>query len=207
MPLTNTRFRTKIQYNTCEPGEFIEEKKRNYNEVIELIENFPWEKQRHKITIDLTCPSITIQDDKSNYLKFALYYNEKFALYFFDGKNLFIKSFPKYVEAYDLIKEYFEKSSIDYTYYKKQNIMFKNISVHFKSNDFIYYVDPKKPLKGLNLSTKIFLLSFITLYIFSIIKIAPDILGIIFMSLLTLFTLFFDFQYATPEDLNVKRRT
>ena len=50
------RLTSKIQYKNFEIGEFIEEEKRTYEEIINLIEKFPWDRERENIKIDLTNP-------------------------------------------------------------------------------------------------------------------------------------------------------
>ncbi len=64
---------SKIQCKSFEAGEFIKEKKRSYEGTIELIEIFPWNKQREKIVIELTNPSITIEGENNDFLKLVVF--------------------------------------------------------------------------------------------------------------------------------------
>lgn len=159
---------SKIQYNNFEIGEFIKEKYRTYDEVIKLIEDFPWEKQRENIVIDLTNPSITVEGKNNDYLKLALYYNGKFALHYFDQKQkLYTKSFYKIEESFQYIKSYFESPILDTGVFKNQNTLFKNSLEHFISQDFNYVVTSKSARQflgwtsGMNLMFTLFFLVFI----------------------------------------------
>ncbi len=135
---------SKVQYLNYEPGEFVEEKERTKQEVIELAESLPWEKQREHIQIDITCPSITIQNGSLSYLKLALYYNGRFVLYFFDGESLYTKSLSGYKEAFATFDYYFEKQSVNLAEFKKENLLFKHVVQHFVSKDFTYIVNKKR---------------------------------------------------------------
>ena len=133
---------SKIQYSNFEPGEFIDKRERNYDEVIALVKEFPWEDQRKNVVIDLTVAAITLQVSETNYLKMSLYFNQKFILYFFDGKSLYSKSFTKVSDTFNDIRIYFNTCNIDSTF-KKENILFKALKPHFSSQDFIYKIDKK----------------------------------------------------------------
>ena len=75
-------IRSKLQFGTFETGEFTEEKVRSYEDTIKVIEEFPWKKERANIVIALTNPSITLQNKEQEYLKLAIFFNEKFVLHF-----------------------------------------------------------------------------------------------------------------------------
>ncbi len=150
---------SKIQYNHFETGEFVDEKERSYEEVISLIENFPWEEQRNNdLLIDLSSPSITIQDDDRSYLRISLYRDNKFILYFYDGKSLYSKIVLKFTDAYEDIDEYMALLSPDLTHFKKEDTTFKSPEVHFRSKDFIYKVDPNNPGAYITANTWVLLL-------------------------------------------------
>jgi hypothetical protein len=134
---------TKLQYINFEPGEFTDEKWRTKDELFELIETFPWEKQREHILIDYTNAGIVIQTN-TNHLKLALYYYGKFVLYFFDGGRLYSKSFMGYKEAYPCIAQYFDKGFVELSVFKKENLLFTHISKHFISKDFRYFINKKR---------------------------------------------------------------
>ena len=143
------KLTSKIQYNNFEVGEFIDTKKRTYNEVIDLIENFPWNKQREKIVIDLTNPSVTIERESGDFLKFAVYFNNKFVLSFLDpAKILFTKSFINKAEAYVFIKKYFDET-FDSADFKRQSTWLINNLKHFVSQAFVYTVNYTRIIKFL----------------------------------------------------------
>ena len=157
---------SKIQYKDFEIGEFTEEKKRSFDEVAELIEQFPWETQRENIVIDLTNPSITVQGKNNDYLKLALFYNGKFVLHYFDqGQALYTKSFLEIEQSYQFIKRYFESPIFDPGDFKKENTIFQNNLKHFFSQSFHYTVTPKSARKflfstsGINLILTVFIIA------------------------------------------------
>ena len=134
------RLTSKIQYKNFETGEFVEEKKRSFEELIEVIEQFPWERERDRIVIDLTNPSITIEGNNNDYLKLAVYFNRKFVLHYIDDQQiLFDKSFVDIRDSYKYLEKYFT-GTFDKSEFKKQNTwLIKNVQ-HFVSQDFRYTV-------------------------------------------------------------------
>lgn len=139
-----TRLISKIQYAHFEIGEFTAEKERVLEDVLELIELFPWEAQRMGIVIGLTNPSITIQGKNEDYLKLALYYNGKFVLHYFDGQQrLYTKSFSEIAHSYKFIRNYFTSSSFDTKDFKIENTIFQRNLKHFLSKDFRYEITGK----------------------------------------------------------------
>jgi hypothetical protein len=130
---------SKVQYNNFEAGEFVDIKERSYEEVIKLIEGFPWTKQREHLVVSLTNPSITIEGINNDYLKIALYYQGKFVLYYLeDNGDLFTKSFERLEPIHEYVKAYFEKNKLDTTGFKKTNNTISKILIHFRTNDFVY---------------------------------------------------------------------
>lgn len=115
------RLTSKIQYKHFEIGESIEEKKRNYLEFLELIEKFPWSKQREKVIIDLTNPSITIEGENNDFLKLAVFFNEKYVLHYFNSDEvIYTKSFIKLSDTYKYIKNFFEPKTFEISDFKKE---------------------------------------------------------------------------------------
>ncbi len=159
---------TKFQYVNFEPGEFIEVQERAYDEVVELIENYPWNKQRDKIVIELTNPSITIEGKNKDFLKLALFFNQKYVLYYFDEtKNLYTKSFYNLKDSFVYIKKIFNELKFDTTDFKRELTWFQNNLKHFVTKDF-RYVLTRKSISNYILSTSgmNFFLSIFVLFIF-----------------------------------------
>ena len=162
-----TRLTSKIQYKNFEIGEFIEEKERTFEEIMELIERFPWELQREKIVIDLTNPSVTIQGKNNDYLKIALFYNGKFVLRYFDQQQtLYTKSISEVTDSYKYIRDYIATSVFDTTDFKKENTLFQDNAKHFISQKFNYEVTPSSACKfllstsGINLIFTVIVIAF-----------------------------------------------
>jgi hypothetical protein len=111
---------------------------------VDLISNFPWKTQREKIEISLTNPSITIEGKNNDFLKIALYYNQKYVLHYFDDRQtLFTRSFNHLEDGFSFIKKYFEQSRFDLAGFKKEITWFQNNLIHFSTQDFRYYLTPK----------------------------------------------------------------
>lgn len=130
-------FISKLQHNTYEKGEFSDEKSRNLEQTIELVTNFPWDKERTLTDIQLTGPSVTIQDEYVNYLKLGLYFNGKFCLYYLDRDNhLFEYHAPDIKTVGGIITDFFN-DQLDLTRFEKN---FFNIGnrPHFVTNYFEY---------------------------------------------------------------------
>lgn len=163
-----TKLISKIQYKNFEPGEFIEIQERTYDEVVELIEKFPWNNQRDKIVIDLTNPSITIEGKNNDFLKFALFFNQKYVLHYFDEtQTLFTKSFSSYKDAFEYIKIIFEQLKFDTTDFKRETTWFQHNLKHFVTQDFRYVLTTKS-IRNYLLSTSgmNFSLSIVFLFLF-----------------------------------------
>ncbi len=139
---------SKVQYNNFEAGEFIDIKERNYEELIELIERFPWKKQRENFAVSLTNPSITIEGTNNDYLKIALYYNGKYVIYYLeDNGTLFTKSFEQLESIYEYVKAYFEKNNVNTTGFKKTTSSLSKIIINFRTQDFVYTFSYNNRLK------------------------------------------------------------
>lgn len=161
------RLVSKVQFNNFEKGEFVDVVGRTYDETIRLIEDFPWDKQRAKLEITLTNPSITIEGRNSTYLKLAVYFNSKFVLYFLNEKDeLFSKSFFNREDAYSYINCFFE-CRIKLEDFKKEYTWLRQTRQHFISQDFKYYVTPKSTYRFLLSSSGVNLL-FGIVYLISI---------------------------------------
>lgn len=159
---------TKIQYKNFEPGEFVDEQKRTYEETIGLIENYPWSIQREKFMIDLTNPSVTIEGDNGDYLKLAVYYNQKYVLLYLNKEQrLFSRSFSTLQDGYAYVKCFFEQPVFDLAGFKKESTWMQNNGRHFVTQDFRYEVTAKSvrqyllSTRGLNIIVPVIFLIFV----------------------------------------------
>ena len=139
-----TRLISKVQFTTFEPGEFIDIEERDYDATAKLIEEFPWDSQRQNIVIDLTNPSITIEGKNNDFLKCATYFNQKYALHYFDEHQvLFTKSFNEINAVYSDLKKYFELAIFDTSDFKRETTSLQHNLKHFVTQDFRYELTPR----------------------------------------------------------------
>ena len=130
---------SKIQYKDFEPGEFVEVQARTYEETIRVIEDYPWNIQRKKFINGLTNPSVTIEGRNGDYLRLAVFYNQKYVLlYLNNAQRLFSFSFKSLQDGYAYIKSFFEQPVFDLTDFKKESIWFEKNLKHFTTQDFRY---------------------------------------------------------------------
>jgi hypothetical protein len=174
MPL----FTSKVQHKTYEKGEFSDEKERSLTETIELINTFPWDKERTLIDIQLTGPSVTIVDEYVNYLKIGLYFNGKYCLYYLDRDNhLYEYHTAEMAMVNKLVTDFFN-DSLDLSTFEKHLFNIGN-KAHFETCYFEY---SEKLWRILMLTS--FLLFYGVLFIIIdsvlIFKPAPLFLGLIF---------------------------
>ncbi|HMR81996.1 MAG TPA: hypothetical protein PKE30_02655 [Niabella sp.] len=142
---------SKIQYTDFEPGEFIDEQERLYDETVKLIESYPWQEQRRHLRIALTNPSVTLCFENSCFLKLATYYNSKYVLYNMDIDGVvYVKSFVQLSETYEYIKSFFENGYLDTGQLKKHSSRKKRNRIHFISQDFLYEITPERCKKYLS---------------------------------------------------------
>lgn len=139
-----SRLITKVQYNNFETGEFVNVQERNYKETLELIEGFPWNAQRDHIVIDLTNPSILILGRNNDFLKFAVFFNQKYVLHYFDARQtLYTRSFVNLKDGYSYIKNFFEQPEFEVEDFKKEITWFQHNLKHFIQQDFKYLLTSK----------------------------------------------------------------
>ena len=139
-----TQLISRLQYKNFESGEFIEIAERNYDETIELIEKFPWNDQRDKIVIDLTNPSVTIEGKNNDFLKVALFFNQKYVLHYFDENQvLYTKSFTNLKDGYEWINNFFIQSKFDTNELKKETTWLQHNLKHFVTQNFRYVLTTK----------------------------------------------------------------
>ena len=165
-----TQLISKLQYKNFEAGEFIEIQARSYQETIELIEKFPWNDQRDKIVIDLTNPSVTIEGKNNDFLKVALFFNQKYVLHYFDENQvLYTKSFTNLKDGYEWINNFFIQSKFDTNELKKETTWLQHNLKHFVTQNFRYVLTTKSAktyllsTSGMNLFLSITFLSLIFL--------------------------------------------
>ncbi len=139
---------TKIQHNNYETGEFDEEKDRNIDETIALINDFPWQQEREHFSVGLTGASITIQGAYNDFLKIAPYYHGKFVLYLFTSDNkLFNKAFDNLADTFPLVRAFFDDAeTFDTTDLKKQTTWLQHPANHFRTGNFVYALNPANML-------------------------------------------------------------
>jgi len=56
-----TSLISKLQYREYEKGEFDAIAARTLEEVISAVLSFPWDTERHLTSVELTCPSVTVE--------------------------------------------------------------------------------------------------------------------------------------------------
>lgn len=131
-------FISKLQYKTCEKGEYYDEKERTLEETIDLINNFPWAREQYA-DLDLTGPSITIKDKIGNYLKVGIYYGGRYSLYYLDSKNrLYQYRQLKMEKVHEKVAEFFD-GKLHLQLFEKQPWRFRIRRV-FVTVDFTYRV-------------------------------------------------------------------
>jgi hypothetical protein len=135
-----SQFTVKLQYKTCEKGEFFDEHPRTLNETLGLIKDFPWDTQRG-VDVQLSGPGIVIKGPDGDYFKIALYFNGKFSAYYLDaGNNLYEHHTANLDDDCSKVKEFFE-GILNLDDFEKHLI---NIGsrAHFTTQTFEYRVNP-----------------------------------------------------------------
>ena len=148
--LIMTKLISKVQCKNFEAGEFIDVQERDYEETIDLIKKFPWHREREKIVSDLTNPSVTIEGKNNDFLKIAVFFNQKYVLHYFDKKEvLYSKSFINLDDGQEYIKRYFEQPEFAPTNFKKENTWLQHNLMHFVTQDFRYVLSRKSAINYL----------------------------------------------------------
>lgn len=136
-------FISKIQHNTYEKGEFSDEKERTLEETLELIKTFPWDNERTLTDIQLTGPSITIQDEYLNYLKIGLYFGGKYCLYYLDNdSHLYEYHAPTIEDVYVFVTDFFN-GRLNLQKFDKHLINIGSRK-HFENGNFDYTISKEK---------------------------------------------------------------
>ncbi|WP_428329319.1 hypothetical protein [Mucilaginibacter sp.] len=133
-------FISKLQHNTYEKGEFTDEQSRSLADTLEIIKTFPWDKERTLTDIQLTGPSVTIQDDMGNYLKIGLYFGGKYCLYYLDTDNhLYEYHLPELKDVYTVVTDFFS-GQIDLGKFEKHFLSMGSKS-HFQNASFEHTIN------------------------------------------------------------------
>lgn len=78
---------SKVQYKTCEKGEFHDVAPRSFEQTRAILFDFPWDDERHMTSVELTCPSISVEHPEGTYLKVGPYFSGKFVLYYLNPRK------------------------------------------------------------------------------------------------------------------------
>ncbi|WP_259067091.1 hypothetical protein HDF24_19975 [Mucilaginibacter sp. X4EP1] len=132
------QFISKLQYKTSEKGEYFDEKARSLKDTIELIKNFPWEREGYA-DVELTGPSITIKDEQGNYLKVGIYYGGRFSLYYLNTKRDFYKYYQIDMDKVLVLVTNFFNGQLDLQKFDKHRFALGAKS-HFITDPFEYRI-------------------------------------------------------------------
>ncbi len=128
------KLQSKLQYKYYEPGEFTSIAERTFEEVCQLVTQYPWNEQRHLTSVELTCPSVTIRNIEGEYLKIGPGYYRKFNLYLYTPQGGFFKNVVDNIEAaLALIQDFYCGKELQ-GFYKERFIF--NAKKHFETNAF-----------------------------------------------------------------------
>jgi hypothetical protein len=133
---------SKVQFKRSEKGEFHDIARRSLDEIISLIFNYPWDTERNLASVELTCPSVTIEHSDGIFLKIGPYFSGKFSLYYLDASNtVYLKTADTLEDVIVWVKAYFEQDG-KLNWPHKYGFTFSPAS-HFRTNTFEYTVDRK----------------------------------------------------------------
>jgi hypothetical protein len=153
------QFISKLQYKTYEKGEYSDEKSRNIEETIDLINRFPWSIEQYA-DIELTGPSITIEDNEENYLKIGIYYGGRFSVYYNSSDFYYYEKLNLSIDvAIDKLKEFYT-GQIDLTSFEKSQYSI-GIKSYFFTKKFEYKIKVIKVMLLIGVWNYLFLLTLI----------------------------------------------
>lgn len=139
-------FISKVQYKKSEKGEFHHIAERSLEETIFLVLQYPWDTERSLASVELTCPSVTIEHPNGTYLKAGPYFSGKFSLYYLGpDKVVHLKIADTLKEVCNWVKKYFEQEN-GLEFNEKYKFVL-NPTGHFKTNPFVYQVNTKNALR------------------------------------------------------------
>lgn len=133
---------SKVQFKRSEKGEFHDIASRSLDETISLIFNYPWDTERNLASVELTCPSVTVEHSVGTFLKIGPYFSGKFSLYYLDASNrVYLKTADILEDAIVWVKAYYEQNG-KLHWPEKYGVTIRPAS-HFRTNTFEYTVDRK----------------------------------------------------------------
>lgn len=133
---------SKAHYKKSEKGEFHHIAHRTIEETISFISSYPWTTERSLASVELTCPSVTIEHPGGTYLKIGPYFAEKYSLYYLTpNKKVYFRIVDTMEDVFGWVKEYFENEG-ELTGFKKYSFSLNPLS-HFKTDGFEYFVNAK----------------------------------------------------------------
>ena len=175
---------SKVQYSNFEKGEFTNIAPRTFEEVKQQIIDYPWQGQRHGASVELTCPSVTIEQNYDSFLKLGPYFNGKFCLYLCENHQVYDKVCTTLEDSFDIIYNYFLDNNIRHEFEKSTSL--SNPTGHFATGTFEYKVDRERVLWFLSFPVLVLFLPFLMLIIGLLLfsSHAPNLTGLGFLVLL-----------------------
>jgi hypothetical protein len=196
---------SKVQYKRSERGEFHEIAERDLNDTISLIRNYPWDTERSLASIELTCPSVTLEHPIGTYLKLGPYFSGKFSLYYLNtDSRVYLKTVTTLEEASAYIKTFFEQGKLQG--FEKYSFTMRAAS-HFRTNSFEYTVNTKAIINFLMFPIYMAPIIFLLVWIKKLERpenfrsLDPAVFTVSFLLLFTgpLFYLFFNYLSADKD--------
>jgi len=133
---------SKVQFKISEKGEFHEVADRHLEDTIALILSYPWETERSLASIELTCPSVTIEHPIGTYLKVGPYFSGKFSLYYLDTNNkVYFHTVDTLEDVCIWVKSYYDQEGYLLGFEKYSFTI--NPITHFQTNPFEYTISTK----------------------------------------------------------------
>ncbi|PRY51574.1 hypothetical protein B0I27_107162 [Arcticibacter pallidicorallinus] len=155
---------SKAQYKRSEKGEFHHIAHRTVEETKSFISNFPWKTERSLASVELTCPSVTLEHPGGTYLKIGPYFGEKYSLYYLaPNKKVYFQNVDTMEEVSQWVKVYFENEG-KLTGFKKYSFTLNPLS-HFKTNRFEYLVNRKATMNFFRGTRNILLMALVLFWI------------------------------------------
>ncbi len=140
---------SKLQFKNYEKGEFSSSSKRTFEQTLNLIFEFPWVEQRNKTSVELTGPSITIENDNKTILKIGHYFSGKFILYILKKNEIYERILQKLNDFEYYLKLFFDNDldKIIKDCVKKPFVFIP--AEYFITKPFIYSINLKNKIRYL----------------------------------------------------------